>query len=288
MMQSRLNYWPIFAVITGELCFAVMGGLIKTMSTDLSNETMVFFRNALAFFIIVPMLWWTSGLKGFQTKNIRFHALRGLIGVTAMSCFFYILGNMHFTKAILLKLTTPFFIPLIALLWLGERSSIYTILAICVGFLGVVFVADPQSPDPSELYLIAIGLLGAGLAALAKVTIRRMKDSEPSLRIVFYFSIFASLASAPFAWQNWTPPSSSQWAMLCLLAAVATIGQLLITAAYRRESAGKVGQFTYTSLIFSSLLGWYFWEEAITLGVALGCLCIVSAGLINMRSKQLS
>jgi drug/metabolite transporter (DMT)-like permease len=69
MMQSRLNYWPIFAVITGELCFAVMGGLIKTMSTDLSNETMVFFRNALAFFIIVPMLWWTSGLKGFQTKK---------------------------------------------------------------------------------------------------------------------------------------------------------------------------------------------------------------------------
>ena len=65
-----------------------------------------------------------------------------------------------------------------------------------MGFLGVVFVADPQSPDPGELYLIAIGLIGAGLAALAKVTIRRMKDSEPSLRIVFYFSIFASLASA--------------------------------------------------------------------------------------------
>lgn len=262
-----------------------MGGLIKHLAQDLPNEVILFFRNSLAFFIIVPLLYQSQGLAGFKTSQWRFHFMRGAIGVTAMSCFFYILANMHFTEAILLKLTTPFFIPLVALLWLKEPSSKNTLFAILLGFIGVIFIVDPQHKGWSEVDLVMIGLLGATLAALAKVTIRRMRASEPSLRIVFYFSIFASLFTLPFAWHNWQMPTASQWGLLWILAAVATIGQLLITSAYRRVSAGKIGQFTYTSLIFSSTMGWLIWEEPITLSIALGCVFIVGAGLINMKAK---
>jgi drug/metabolite transporter (DMT)-like permease len=274
---------PIVAVIAGELCFAIMGAIIKHLAQELPNEVIVFFRNSLAFFIIVPLILAQSGIKGFATNQLRFHLLRGVIGVSAMSCFFYILGNMHFTKAILLKLTTPFFIPLIALLWLRERSSTNTLFAIGIGFVGVIFVVDPQQADRNDITLVCIGLLGAALAAVAKVTIRRMRDSEPSLRIVFYFSLVASALSAPFAINAWSPPTITQYGWLLALATVATIGQLLITAAYRRVSAGKIGQFTYTSLIFSSTMGWLIWDEAITLSILLGCVFIVGAGIINMK-----
>lgn len=283
--MNRQHLIPIIAVITGELCFALMGGIIKHLAVDLPNEVILFFRNSLAFLIIAPLLWQQSGLAGFKTTQFHFHALRGGIGVAAMSCFFYILGNMNFTEAILLKLTTPFFIPLVAFLWLRESSSKHTLWAILLGFIGVVFIVDPQNKGWSEVDLVMIGLLGAMLAALAKVTIRRMRSSEPSLRIVFYFSIFATLFTAPFAQQVWHTPSSTQLAWLFALAAVATIGQLLITSAYRRVSAGKIGQFTYTSLIFSSTMGWLIWDEALTLSIVMGIVFIVGAGLLNMRSK---
>ena len=170
-----------------------MGAIIKHLSVELPNEVILFFRNSLAFLIIVPLVLYKEGPTGFATRQFRFHALRGAIGVSAMSCFFYILGRMHFTEAILLKLCTPFFIPIVALLWLRENSSKTTLFAILLGFIGVVFIVDPQNKGWSEVDLVMIGLLGAALAAVAKVTIRRMKDSEPSLRIVFYFSVFASL-----------------------------------------------------------------------------------------------
>ena len=262
-----------------------MGAIIKHLATDLPNEVILFFRNSLAFVIITPLLFLKSGSEGFKTRQFRFHALRGGIGVAAMSCFFYILGNMNFTEAILLKLTTPFFIPIVALLWLREPSSKLTLLAIALGFIGVIFIVDPQNKGWSEVDLVLIGLLGAVLAALAKVTIRRMRDSEPSLRIVFYFSIFATAFSGPFAYFAWETPSMVHMLWLFGLAAVATIGQLLVTSAYRRVSAGKIGQFTYTSLIFSSTMGWLIWDEALTLSIIMGMLFIVGAGLLNMKSK---
>ncbi len=262
-----------------------MGAIIKHLSIELENATIVFFRNALAFVLIVPAILYLHGPRGFATTEWRFHLLRGTIGVSAMACFFYVLGNMHFTEAILLKLTTPFFIPLVALLWLREPSSRATLFAIMLGFLGVICIVDPQHKGWSDVDLVMIGLLGAVLAAVAKVTIRRMRSTEPSLRIVFYFSLIASLCSLPFAASVWQSLTMTQWAWLALLAGVATVGQLLITAAYRRVSAGKIGQFTYTSLVFSSTMGWWLWDEALSLSIALGCLFIVSAGLLNLKSK---
>ena len=281
---------PILAIIGGELCFAIMGALIKYMSASLSTETIVFFRNALALVIIIPLIFQQFGKSGFKSKQIHLHAVRGLIGVAAMSCFFYVLGRMHFTEAILLKLCTPFFIPLIALAWLREKSSVATWFAIALGFLGVVIFSEPklalaQADKADALWLIAIGLLGACLAGVAKVTIRKMGAGEPALRTVFYFGVFASAASLPFAVANWTAPNTQELLLLFVLAAVATVGQLLGTYAYKRAPAGKIGQYTYTSIVFTAFLGWVFWDETITLAIILGTVCIISAGLINARSK---
>lgn len=281
---------PIIAIIAGEMCFAIMGALIKYMSSELSTETIVFFRNSLALVIIIPLILQKLGASGFKSQQMHLHLLRGTIGVAAMSCFFYILGRMHFTEAILLKLCTPFFIPLIALAWLREKSSATTWFAIFLGFVGVAIISEPKMQGGvedtfGELSLVGIGLIGACLAGLAKVTIRKMGDSEPALRTVFYFGLFASLASLPFAINAWTQPDATQWLLLFSLAAIATIGQLLVTYAYKRAAAGKIGQYTYTSLIFTAAIGWAFWGEVITLAILLGSSCIIIAGIINLKSK---
>ncbi|KZX81686.1 hypothetical protein A3715_06700 [Oleiphilus sp. HI0009] len=288
-MNSSLAL-PIAAIIGGEICFAIMGALIKYMSADLSTETIVFFRNSLALIIIIPLIIHQFGFTGFKSQQMHLHLVRGLIGVSAMSCFFYILGRMHFTEAILLKLCTPFFIPLIAALWLKEISSAATWFAIILGFIGVCIISEPKlqqnmSATFDALSLVGIGLLGACLAALAKVTIRKMGGGEPALRTVFYFGLFASLASLPVALQNWSEPSFNQFTLLLTLAGVATLGQLLVTYAYKRAEAGKIGQYTYTSLIFTAYIGWAFWGEAITLAIFVGSGFVVAAGLINMKVK---
>jgi len=70
------------------------------------------------------------------------------------------------------------------------------------------------------------------------------------------------------------------------LGIVGTCGQLLLTRAYSLAPANKVGPFTYSSIIFASLIGWIFWDEKITLLTLSGAMLIIFAGLLIFREKQ--
>lgn len=270
-------------VLAGELLLALMGAQVKLLAPELDNAMLVFARNALGLAIILPIMLWREGPDCLRTDNLRFHVVRGVVGVSAMYCYFFSLGGLVLTDAVLLKLTSPFFIPLIALLWLGERTSPYALMTIVLGFCGVVVLLEPGHAGMEDVFFVMAGVSGALLGGTAKVTIRRMGTREPSGRIVVYFGIVATTVSAPAALLNWQWPTLWQGLGLVSIAACATAAQMLITTAYRIAPAGRIGQFTYSSVVFAALLGWLIWSDPFTLNQALGCVFIVGAGLLNMR-----
>lgn len=273
-------------VLAGEMLLAIMGAIIKYLAPDLPNAVLVFLRNALGLMIITPIVLLQAGPTALKTPHLRFHLMRAVIGVSAMYCYFFSLNNLALTEAVLLKLTAPFFIPVIALMWLKEATSPRIWLTIAIGFAGVLVLLDPQTARIDDYLFVAAGMMGALLGATAKVTIRRMGVSEPSARIVFYFGLFGSLVTAPAAMLSWVTPTASQWLWLIGLAACATLAQMLITTAYRIAPAGQVGQFTYSSVLFAALLGWVIFLEPTTEEQLIGCILIVGAGLMNLRQRQ--
>lgn len=273
-------------VLAGEMLLAIMGAIVKHLAPDLPNAVLVFLRNIMGLAIIAPLLLYREGFTGLKTSHLRFHLMRAVIGVSAMYCYFYSLEKLVLTEAVLIKLTAPFFIPVIALLWLGESTSRVIWLTIAVGFAGVLVILNPAAANLADYLFVAAGLAGALLGATAKVTIRRMGVSEPSGRIVFYFGLFGSLVTAPAAIATWVTPPLTTWLWMSLLAACATLAQMLITTAYRIAPAGQIGQFTYSSVLFAALLGWIFFAEAVTASQAVGCLLIVGAGLFNLRQRR--
>lgn len=286
-MQRLIPDSPLYrgaaCVLAGELLLAFMGALIKLLSPDMASSMLVFGRNAVGLAILLPIMLWREGVDCLRTGQLRFHLVRGVVGVSAMYCYFFSLAGLALTDAILLKLTAPFFIPLIALLWLGERTSLYTLGTIAFGFCGVAVLLQPGHASQEDIFFVMAGVSGALLGGSAKVTIRRMGVSEPSARIVVYFAIVATTVSAPAALLHWQWPTLQQWLALLAVGACATMAQLLITTAYRIAPAGRIGQFTYSSVVFAALLGWLIWSDPFTLRQGLGCLFIVGAGLLNMR-----
>ncbi|MDG5500528.1 DMT family transporter [Marinobacter sp. BGYM27] len=273
-------------MLAGEMLLAIMGAIIKYLAPDLPNAVLVFLRNGLGLLIITPIVLFQTGPSALKTRHLRFHLMRAVIGVSAMYCYFFSLNNLALTEAVLLKLTAPFFIPIIALLWLKEATSSRIWLTIAIGFAGVLVLLDPQTAGFDDYLFVAAGMLGALLGATAKVTIRRMGVAEPSARIVFYFGLFGSLVTAPAAILGWVTPTTSQWFWLIGLAACATLAQMLITTAYRIAPAGQIGQFTYSSVLFAALLGWVVFLEPTTQEQLIGCILIVGAGLMNLRQRQ--
>lgn len=281
-MRSNNIVLGSICILLGELCFVSMGSLVKLLAETMPSQNLVFFRNLFGLMALSPILV-KFGAASVKTKVLHLHILRSLAGILAMYCFFYALTKLPLADAMLLKISAPLFIPIIAFIWISEFISTRAILAVFVGFLGVILVIRPTGEIQ---FASLIGLLGGALAAFAKVSIRRMSDTEPTSRIVFYFATISLIVSIIPLLSSWVTPTKNEWLMLLVLGVVGTMGQLFLTRAYTLAPASRVGPFTYSSIVFASLIGWWFWNETMTLITIAGASLIIFAGMLIFREKQ--
>lgn len=269
-------------IMLSELLFASMGATVKAVTSDLPSVIAVFMRNLFGLLVLLPLVW-GRGLSDLRTQVAPLHLLRSISGVSAMYCFFYALANLPLAEGMLLKMTAPLFMPLIAWQWLNEHLSKGIVLAVGFGFLGVVLVLDPHGNFNATAL---VGLLGGLLAALAMVSVRRLGRTESSLRVVFYFTLFSTLISAlPVVWY-WQTPDLRQWGLLVMMGTLGTLGQLLLTRGYAVASAANVSPFTYFSVIFGALYGYLFWQETLKLHFVIGALIIALAGVLALGAHR--
>ncbi len=283
MRTNNLILGCVFAMFA-ELCFVGMGSLVKLLSENLPSQNVLFFRNLFGLLVLSPLIF-KLGVKTLKTDKLKWHFLRSLSGVSAMYCFFYALSELPLADAMLLKISAPLFIPIIAFIWLSEHISLRAIMAIVIGFLGVILVLKPTG----AVHIASLaGLMGGALAALAKVTIRRISNTEPTSRIVFYFGLISlTISVIPMFW-FWQNPNSREWGLLILLGAFGTFGQLFLTKAYALAPASRIAPFTYSSILFAGIIGWVFWDEIITLLTVSGAFLIILAGILIIQEKRAS
>lgn len=290
MPAQRTLILGAVSIVLGEFCFATMGVGVRFVSAELPNEMIVCARNLVGLALLAPWLLRRGG-QGLMTRVPALHLLRAVAGVSAMYCFFYAIAHLPLAEAMLLKLTAPMFMPLIAILWLHERVTPGLWVALGIGFAGVLVILDPDLPGGtggSGLIspIALVGLLGGVLAALAKVTVRRLSASEPPTRIVFYFALIAGTISAvPLLWA-WQTPSPGALLWLLGIAGSATCGQFALTRGLSLAPASRLGTFGYFAVIFGAAYGWLIWDETVTPALVAGSVLIAIAGLMAGRCAR--
>lgn len=263
----------------GEGMLTLMAAVIKHVSPEVSTEMVVFLRSLFGLAVLAPIVA-RHGSSLFTSSRPGTMAIRALAGLAAMYGFFYVIAHLPLAEATLVKLTTPFFMPLIGWFWLKERIGRHNATAIVVGFIGVLFILRPGAAtfDPHAL----VGIVAALLASVAMVAIRDMNDDEPPDRIVFHFGVVSTLVSAvPLLWA-WQTPATHLWPWLVAMGVFGTAGQLMITRAFQVAPPGRVGPFTYTSVVFAALIGWLAWDETLYVTTIVGSVLIFIASLINL------
>ena len=271
-------------VLSASLTFAILGAVVKVVSGSLNNEMVVFFRNLCSLFFILPWIWYSRPPGGVRTSYFPLHLLRSIAGLGGMYCFFYVIAHLPLSEAFLLMATAPLFIPIIAYLWVHELVEHKVRGAIIIGFVGIIIILKPGIEVFRPIAFIG---LGAGLlGALAMVSIRRMSSSEPTIRIVFYFTVFGTLISAmPLVW-SWQSPKAEIWWLLVLMGLLAAVGQFLLTKGYSLAPAAKVGPFSYSNVVFATLLGWILWGESLDFLTWIGAFLICIAGIITTSKTE--
>lgn len=272
-------------LLSAEAAFAAVSAFVKALSATQSFEQLVFFRNVMAFLVLLPWLW-RKGPSTLKTQRIGLHLLRGLIGLSSMYLFFFTIASIPLAQATLVLLLSPFLIPIIGWIWLKDYVSRQTWLAIFIGFIGVFIFLNPLHTSISPI--VALAFIAAACAAFAKTTIRKMSDTESTSKIVFYFSALATfISSIPLLW-TWQPIPAENWLSLAAMGGLAVYGQLAMTKAFSIAPAAKIGVFTYSSVIFAAALGYILFDEAIAWHMLWGTLIIMTAGYFAIRTRRKS
>ena len=139
----------IIFMMIGQLSFAVNDTLVKEIVIDNTNNlsviNVIFLRGLLStsfIFIYLKFFEKKNILNIFKIKN--YHK-RGIYEVLTAICFFTGLILLPIAEVYTLLMTNPFFVTIFAFLFLKEKVGIRRWTAVIVGFIGVIFVINPQN-----------------------------------------------------------------------------------------------------------------------------------------------
>jgi len=283
----------IFKVLS--VCmFMGMASLVKAASVDVPPGQAVFFRSFFALPIILGWLAIRHELRdGWKTKNPMGHVWRGLVGTSAMGLGFTGLGLLPLPEVTAIGYAAPLLVVVFAAMFLNENVRAFRLSAVALGMVGVLIVLSPRlsvgtALNSSETLGAVVVLMGAVMAALAQVFVRKLVATETTAVIVFWFTITSSvLALFTLPW-GWVVPSWQVAVMLIMAGLLGGIGQILLTSSYRFADASLVAPFDYTSMILALLIGYFIFDEVPTGTMLIGAGIVIAAGvLIIWRERAL-
>ncbi len=287
----------ILLMLLASLTFAVMGGFAKVLTQQLPALEVTFFRNIFGVLIIGAAIWKVP-LKQSGGKPLLLF-FRGAMGFLALLAYFYIMGKIPLGEAITYNKTSPLFVAFFAWLFLREKLHWSALIALILGFAGIVLIAQPQGGVFDKYDLLGI-FSGIG-AAMAYTSIRELRKYYDTRAIVMSFMLVGTLSplllmiagsiyEAPKEW-DWiiapfVMPQGWQWLFIVMVGVSATVSQLLMTKAYELTKAGIVGTISYTNIVFGMIIGIALGDPIPGFWTILGIILVVVSGLIVALIKE--
>jgi drug/metabolite transporter (DMT)-like permease len=179
-MQDKEHHGLLFATLAA-VCTAFIALLVR-FTEPLPVTTMLFARFFIAALIVLPSIIQKKVV--FTKESLKDHAPRIFWGCIGTFCFYYSITKLHVIDAVTLWNTGPLFLPLIIFLWIKHIIPLMRVLAVIIGFLGVVIVLRPSPLIP--LYPALLGLLGGFSMAMIQLLIRRSLLTSLWFRLSYF------------------------------------------------------------------------------------------------------
>lgn len=284
-------------MLVAALGFAIMGTLVKIGAAKFTSAELVFYRSAFGLLIIYGYIF--SKKLPLKTPVMAKQMSRAVVGFSSLVLFFYAIANLPLATAITLNYTSPLFLALFMpfLLRYEHKKSVSKkglYIAVVLGFIGVLMLLKPTLNSKDAL-AGAMGLLSGIGAALAYVHVKQLGNvNEPDWRTVFYFTLISTIGAGAWMgfswlfWQDFTPVTLSDLALLVGLGVSSTIAQLALTRAYRTGNTLTVASLAYVTVVLASLFGVLLWQEQLSFSEWLAIALIILSGIISVNATSAS
>jgi drug/metabolite transporter (DMT)-like permease len=261
-------------MLGSTLSFGFMALAIRYATAYVPTQEVAFFRNAFGLLALLPMLL-RPGRAPLKTQQLPRYFMRSAIGLASMLCAFWALGHLPMAQAVSLSYSTPLFVTIAAVLWLGETVRVRRWAAVIIGFIGVLVIVRPGTGSFSAGSLVAVA--AAVLSSVVAIQIKQLTRVDSADTVVFYTYVFwvpLSLIPALFVWQ-W--PSGIAWLWLALTGVLGTLGQLLWTRALRLGEVSALTPISFMQLPLVSVMAWLLFDEVLDRWTVIGALIILGS-----------
>lgn len=263
-----------------------MHASVRHVSEGLHPFEIAFFRNLFGLVTIVPLAW-RAGLASLATRQPGLQVARSAFGLFAMLSWFYGLSVVPIADATALSFTAVIFGSVGAALFLGERMHVRRWTAAVVGLAGALVILRPGFEEVDAGSLLV--LFSSVCWAAALLTVKRLSRTDTTVCIVAWNSMLLTVLSLPAALAVWTWPSPVELGWLALIGALATVGHLAMTSAFKAADATVVFPVDYTRLVWASLLGYLAFGDPLDGWTwAGGTIIFASTTYLAVRERRLA
>jgi hypothetical protein len=278
-----LQQQAILSLLGAALSFSLMGVCVKAIGSRIPVVEMVLARSLVSL-VLSGWLLWRAGLSPWgQRRGLL--VLRGVIGSLALVCVFGALIQLPLATATVLQYLYPSLAALAGWSWLGERIGRRMLLALPLGWLGVLLVCDPAGKAAPALG-VALALAGALLTALAYVSVRQLGRSEHPLVIVLYFPLTSLPLCLPWVALDPVLPHGSEWLWLLGVGLFTQLGQIGLTQGLVQLPLATSTAIGYSQVGFAALWGGLLFHEPLSLQMLAGGMLVLAAALMGLPAPR--
>ena len=267
----------ILLFVTATFFGSLMGVFMRLAQSDINVFTASFLRFGIGFVIILPYLFY-SKFNVYKTNNIKLHFIRGIINVPTMYVGFAALMFIPLEQIQALHFIVPIIVTLLAVFFFKEKIRFVRISALIIGLIGMLVMLRPGIIEINiGVYMVLFSSLVWSFIII--ITKFLSKNDSPITILTYQYSL-VTIFSFFIVIFFWEMPSSIIFLYTFLAALSGTVLHLALIYSYKLVDLTLTQPFTFLSLIWASLFGYYIFGEEPDIFTWLGAIIIFSGVLI--------
>tara|TARA_B100002051_G_scaffold220217_1_gene213918 strand:- start:495 stop:1382 length:888 start_codon:yes stop_codon:yes gene_type:complete len=280
------NIKAILLTVSGSFFAVLMESLIRSAQYDSNVYTIGFLRFLFGLIIIFPYLIKKKFIP-YKTKNFKFYFIRGLFNLPMMILGFGALVYVPFEQFKALHFLSPIIVVLLSFIIFREKIYMYRILALVIGFIGMLIIVRPGIVDFNiGTIMILISLTFWSLIIIVSKFVS--KDDSPITMVTYQYTLMTIFA-LPLAIYFWQMPSLQSLIFVFIGAISGTILHLSLALSYKYAELSVTQPVWFSGLIFGSAFGFFVFNETPDVWTWIGGVVVFSSVLLityNERSKD--
>ncbi len=284
--MTHRNILLVVLWMSGALVsFSATAVAVRALSRSFRVFEILALRNAAGVAILLAFALAKPPLRAdLRPRLMGLHTIRNAVHFAATYAWALGLTLMPLATVFALEFTTPVWVAGLAVLMLGERLTPGRILAIVLGFIGVIVILRP---GVQSLDLGALVVLGAAFGfALTAIVTKKLTLAVSTFAILFWMNVmhlaFNLIGAAPSFWLR---IEADHWPAIVMIGVTGLLAHFCLTNAYRYGDATMVVPLDFMRIPLIALVGWQLYGERLDPFVFLGSVCIIAGILWNLRAE---